>query len=699
MKVDKISFRLGRIKGKSEKKNEIEEEDSEISKRKKECAIHSLCSFQRRMGPLEYRKWRRIHGLQLPLHPQQVAGWIILLAVSSTTFFVLIPALRPLVREAIFVLFGVLFSLHILSHLAALLLDPADPELRALKEKFTVPEFDRSKHAHVIENGRCHLCNIKTSSSKTKHCSVCNKCIDHFDHHCKWLNHCIGGRNYKAFLLCVVSAVAASLVVVGVSVLEIVYYHIDPELLTVFPNHQNGTAPEFFIPGSVFLGVVTILGLLSATTAGLLLHLCLFHCYISILGINTYEYIRNYRQENNGNTNRNPTLPCRKPENGNDNLQSLEIKRKSCKKFESCFCYSCSGPPENEEGQSCIRNTKFSCLGGNIFSQRKDRGRALERQNTDPEFVDRIVKPFLITLNDERTAENSEGISKSEEGNHDSSNQSKCAEFFFLKSKKSSDNDVGSHSEEIINQEIKKRQGCKGLCSRFFQGSFARSSEISAKIKSNQIRPSTANELNETTEKLSAKKIEHYPGDLDLKTFITMRTKVLPELSEALKNTHKLNLREVDNFNDLNERLVHESVLSSNVSPIARKIKKKSMIKLPKSPLLSPIRESGLSNPGSPRIDLVSPAPVFARSSTPETSMIFLSNPNSPSSSSSPSDDEEVVMPTPIINKLYNSEDILQTPYLPRKVYTHHKDEPVFVIKPSKVRASKWIDVEIPNRI
>ncbi len=31
------------------------------------------------------------------------------------------------------------------------------------------------QHNHVIENGRCNLCDILISSSRTKHCSVCNK--------------------------------------------------------------------------------------------------------------------------------------------------------------------------------------------------------------------------------------------------------------------------------------------------------------------------------------------------------------------------------------------------------------------------------------------------------------------------------------------------------------------------------------------
>ncbi|XP_021914763.1 uncharacterized protein LOC110827420 [Zootermopsis nevadensis] len=266
--------------------------------------IVSFCSFQNHLAPPEYRKWRRVHGLQLPLHPQQVAGWLALLGFGAATFLVLIPALGSTLHSPLLVVLASLFLIHVSSHLTALLLDPSDPHLRLLKVSVAVPEFDRSKHAHVIENGRCHLCNILTSSPRTKHCSVCNKCVERFDHHCKWLNHCVGGRNYVAFVVCVVSAVAASLVVVAVSVAELVFYHIDPRWLSLWENYNSTTSEEtpslvsitvFTVKDTIFLAVVGSLGILAAITAGLLLHLCLFHVYISFLGITTYEYIRSYR--------------------------------------------------------------------------------------------------------------------------------------------------------------------------------------------------------------------------------------------------------------------------------------------------------------------------------------------------------------------------------------------------------------------
>lgn len=336
---------------------------SEIVEVEVEPKRKRLISFQEKLVEAPYRRGRRVHGLQLPLHPQQIFGWFVLLIFGFSAYFVLIPAFRLDLQGPLYGLLTGLGLVHVISHLTALLLDPADKELRRVhRNDRIVPEFDRTKHSHVIENGRCHLCNIRISGQRTKHCSVCNKCVGKFDHHCKWLNHCIGGRNYVSFLMCVVSAVVAALVILAAVISQLVLFHVDPSWLnlwwsadpqtntTIILNHQpanetvkqlvpnnfssnsnesiylfndtttnivppNSTVESIFFNGTdileadvvdidseqiglhdtIFLIFIGFLGVLAAVTAGLLLHLCFFHIYISFLGLTTFEYIRNQR--------------------------------------------------------------------------------------------------------------------------------------------------------------------------------------------------------------------------------------------------------------------------------------------------------------------------------------------------------------------------------------------------------------------
>ena len=46
----------------------------------------------------------------------------------------------------------------------------------------------------------CETCQI-IKPARSKHCKICDLCVEKLDHHCVWLNQCVGRKNYKWFLI------------------------------------------------------------------------------------------------------------------------------------------------------------------------------------------------------------------------------------------------------------------------------------------------------------------------------------------------------------------------------------------------------------------------------------------------------------------------------------------------------------------
>lgn len=57
---------------------------------------------------------------------------------------------------------------------------------------------------------RCDKC-VTYKPPRAHHCRVCRRCVLRMDHHCLWINNCVGYWNYKAFFILVLYATIASI--------------------------------------------------------------------------------------------------------------------------------------------------------------------------------------------------------------------------------------------------------------------------------------------------------------------------------------------------------------------------------------------------------------------------------------------------------------------------------------------------------
>ncbi|XP_047237223.1 palmitoyltransferase ZDHHC8B isoform X2 [Girardinichthys multiradiatus] len=183
-----------------------------------------------------------------------------LLVGSTTLFFVFTcPWLMKVISPAVPLYNGLVFLFVLANFSMATFMDPGVYP-RADEDEDKDDDFRAPLYKNVDVKGIqvrmkwCATCHFYRPP-RCSHCSVCDNCVEDFDHHCPWVNNCIGRRNYRYFFLFLLSL---SVHMVGVFSFGLIFVLHHREKLGGL--HTTVTMVVMCIAGLFFIPVMGLTG-------------------------------------------------------------------------------------------------------------------------------------------------------------------------------------------------------------------------------------------------------------------------------------------------------------------------------------------------------------------------------------------------------------------------------------------------------
>ncbi|XP_064599843.1 palmitoyltransferase ZDHHC17-like isoform X2 [Liolophura sinensis] len=94
-------------------------------------------------------------------------------------------------------LFGINTILLMYNFLKAWKMDPG--YVKVAREEKIQNILDLAENQSMTLEQFCSTC-LTRRPIRSKHCSMCNRCVAKFDHHCPWVGNCVGANNHKYFI-------------------------------------------------------------------------------------------------------------------------------------------------------------------------------------------------------------------------------------------------------------------------------------------------------------------------------------------------------------------------------------------------------------------------------------------------------------------------------------------------------------------
>lgn len=252
-------------------------------------------------------------GYECPPDFLQIGAWAAIIVLAILHYMIQI----PFYEGALFIVVLVIVSVLVVLTVATKIILEVYPQHDPVVFRTDLPRLDQDDL--VPENAPegtepCVFCR-RFVQLGCKHCSVCDKCVPGFDHHCRWLNSCVGAKNYRLFATFMCSAWLGMAWITAFSLYTIVLMLRDIKSFKARMRTRAYHSPDRAFPALVVFNFVSlIVACLGICALGKLIY---FHVYLHLTHQTTYEHIVKKREKKRArgeyrsqNGEPEPTGPC-----------------------------------------------------------------------------------------------------------------------------------------------------------------------------------------------------------------------------------------------------------------------------------------------------------------------------------------------------------------------------------------------------